>query len=298
MAWRYLNTHEIRLRILASLLSTGQSRKNEVILLAPFLILERDGPILTVTLNRPHERNAISESSHISEIEALCAEAAADDSLKAIVLTGAGSAFCAGGNVKLMRDKAGMFAGSPYRLRNNYRTGIQLIPLALYELEIPIVAAINGPAIGAGLDLACMCDIRIASEAAVFAESFVKLGIVPGDGGAWLLPRVIGMPRATLMTLTGETIDARRALEFGLVTEITPSEQLLASAKEIARRIAVNPGPATRLAKRLLREGQDMKLGPLLELSAAYQALVHHTDDHAEAVAAFLEKRPARFVDR
>src|SRR3546814_3536453 len=97
-----------------------------------------------------------------------------------------------------MPERAGMFAGSPYAIRNRYRTGIQLIPAALYELEVPVVAAINGPAIGAGLDLACMCDVRIAADTAVFAESFVKLGLVPVDGGAWLLPRVIGMARASL----------------------------------------------------------------------------------------------------
>lgn len=262
----------------------------------PFLLVERDGPIVVATLNRPQERNAISEGAHIAEIEDFCDRIDADDAIKAVVLTGAGTAFCAGGNVKHMRDRVGMFDGSPYQLRNKYRQGIQRIPHALYELETPVVAAINGPAIGAGLDLACMCDIRIASEGAIFAESFVKLGIVPGDGGAWLLPRVIGLARATLMTLTGDAIDTRTALEFGLISDVVPSDQLLSTAKAIAHRIAGNPGPAVRLAKRLLREGQDMKLGPLLELSAAYQALAHHTQDHEEAVAAFLEKRAPRFA--
>jgi enoyl-CoA hydratase/carnithine racemase len=263
-----------------------------------FLLVERHDAVVTATLNRPAERNAISGQAHIEEIEAFCASVAADASVKAVVLTGAGSAFCAGGNVKSMRDRKGMFAGSPLELRHKYRAGIQRIPLALYELEVPVVAAINGPAIGAGLDLACMCDIRIAAEGAIFAESFVKLGIVPGDGGAWLLPRVIGMSRASLMTLTGDTIDAAKALEYGLVSEVVTGEQLLATAQKIAARIAANPGHATRLAKRLLREGQDMKLAPLLELSAAYQALAHHTADHDEAVAAFLEKRPPAFTNR
>lgn len=263
-----------------------------------FLLIEREGAVVTATLNRPQERNAISESGHIAEIEGFCSAVAHDSTIRAVVLTGAGTAFCAGGNVKSMRDRKGMFAGSPLDLRNKYRAGIQRIPLALYELEVPVVAAINGPAIGAGLDLACMCDIRIAAEGAIFAESFVKLGIVPGDGGAWLLPRVIGMARASLMTLTGEAIDAAKALEYGLVSDVVPADRLLAAAKDIAARIAANPGHATRLAKRLLREGQDMKLGPLLEMSAAYQALAHHTADHEEAVAAFLEKRPPAFIDR
>lgn len=264
----------------------------------PFLIVEREGAVVTATLNRPDERNAISESSHIAEIENFCTQMARDGSVKAIVLTGAGSAFCAGGNVKHMRDKLGMFEGSPYELRNKYRAGIQLIPAMLYELEVPVVAAVNGPAIGAGLDLACMCDVRVAAEGAIFAESFVKLGIVPGDGGAWLLPRVIGIARASLMTLTGDAIDAGQALEYGLVSEVVPAGELLGRAQEIAARIAANPGHATRLAKRLLREGQDMKLGPLLELSAAYQALAHHSADHEEAVSAFLEKRKPSFTGR
>ena len=258
---------------------------------APFLLIERDGPVVIATLNRPDERNAISETAHSQEIADFCAAMTRDASVRAIVLTGAGKAFCAGGNVKHMRDKAGMFGGSPFEIRNRYRTGIQMIPTALYELEVPVVAAVNGPAIGAGLDLACMCDVRVASSRALFAESFVKLGIVPGDGGAWLLPRVIGMARASLLTLTGETIDAAKALEYGLVAEVVEPDQVLGRALEVAQSIAANPGHATRMAKRLLREGQDMKLAPLLELSAAYQALAHHTQDHAEAIAAFLEKR-------
>jgi enoyl-CoA hydratase/carnithine racemase len=264
----------------------------------PFLIIEREGPVVTATLNRPDQRNAITTQDDIEAITAFCAEIAADVSVRAVVLTGAGSAFCAGGNVKDMAAKRGMFAGSPYALRNGYRSGIQMIPMALYELEVPVVAAVNGPAIGAGLDLACMCDIRIASDNAKFAESFVKLGIVPGDGGAWLLPRIIGMARASLMTLTGDVIDAAKALEYGLVAQVVPADQLLTSAQDVARRIAANPGHATRLAKRLLREGQDMKLAPLLELSAAYQALAHHTHDHEEAVAAMLEKRAPVLEDR
>ena len=291
-----INISKRRSRRLAPATCTPSSER--VVILEPFLIVEREEAVVTVTLNRPQERNAISEAEHIREIEDLCESITADASVRALVLTGAGSSFCAGGNVKKMRDKEGMFEGSPYELRNKYRGGIQLIPLALYELEVPIVAAINGHAIGAGLDLACMCDIRIASETALFAESFVKLGIVPGDGGAWFLPRIVGMARASLMTLTGDMIDAATALDYGLVAEVVPPDQLLSRAQEVARRIAANPGSAVRLAKRLLREGQDMKLQPLLELSAAYQALAHHTADHEEAVAAFLDKRKPNFTDR
>lgn len=264
----------------------------------PFLIVEREGPVVIATLNRPEQRNAITTKDDNKAFVDFCAEVADDPTVRAVVLTGAGSAFCAGGNVKDMQARSGSFGGSPFEIRNNYRSGIQTIPMALYELEVPVVAAVNGPAIGAGLDLACMCDIRIASETARFAESFVKLGITPGDGGAWLLPRAIGMARASLMTLTGDMIDAAKALEYGLVVDVVPPDRLLDAAKGLAARIAANPGHATRLAKRLLREGQDMKLAPLLEMSAAFQALAHHSRDHEEAVSAFIEKRSPQFEDR
>lgn len=266
--------------------------------LDPFLLIERDGAVVTATINRPEQRNAITTQEDIEALTGFCAEVAADTTVRAVVLTGAGTAFCAGGNVKDMAAKQGMFAGSPFDKRGGYRSGIQTIPMAFYELEVPVVAAVNGPAIGAGLDLACMCDIRIAAKNAKFAESFVKLGIIPGDGGAWFLPRVIGMPRASLMTLTGDTIDAATALEYGLVHQVVPAESLIDTAKDIASRIAANPGHATRMAKRLLREGQDMKLPPLLELSAAYQAIAHHTHDHEEAVEAMLARRQPNFEDR
>jgi enoyl-CoA hydratase/carnithine racemase len=221
----------------------------------------------------------------------------ADTTVRAIILTGAGQAFCAGGNVKHMRERAGMFSGSPYKLRNNYRSSVQRIGPALYDLDVPVIAAINGPAIGLGLDITCMCDIRIIAKGAVVAESYVKLGIIPGGGGAWLLPRVVGMARASQLTLTGEAIDADTALAYGLVSEVLSADALIPRAKAIAASIAANPGHATRMAKRLLREGQSTSLPTLLEMAAAYQALAHHTDDHAEAVAAFLEKRQPEFRD-
>ncbi|TZG24651.1 crotonase/enoyl-CoA hydratase family protein [Sphingomonas montanisoli] len=266
--------------------------------MSPFLIVERDGPVVTATLNRPEQRNALTTDTDFRAIVDFCAEVSADRSVRAVILTGAGSAFCAGGNVKDMKAREGLFKGNPYELRDRYRTGIQQIPLALWELEVPVIAAINGPAVGAGLDLACMCDIRIASRSANFAHSFAKLGLVPGDGGAWLLPRVVGQSRAAMMTLTGDTIDAATALDYGLVGELAEAEALLPRARAIADRIAANPGHATRLSKRLMREAQDLSLKAVLELSAAYQALAHHTRDHVEAVDAFLERRPPRFEDR
>ncbi len=263
-----------------------------------FLQLERRGGVVIVRMDRPDTRNALSEPSQMQEFVDLCAQMRADASVKVIVLTGNGKSFCAGGNIKDMHARDGIFAGSPYELRNTYRDGIQRIPTALYDLDIPIIAAVNGAAIGAGLDLACMCDIRIASTKAVFAESFVKLGIVPGDGGAWLLPRIIGIPKASLMAFTGDTIDAEKALEWGLVEQLCDPQELETQAVALAKRIAANPGHALRLCKRLLREGQHMRLDSLLELSAAYQSLAHHTEDHQEAVAAFVDKRTPEYKDR
>jgi enoyl-CoA hydratase/carnithine racemase len=260
--------------------------------MSAFLLIEREGDVVTVQMNRPETRNALTDPSQMQEFTDLCNELRADLSVRAMILTGVGKAFCAGGNIKDMKDRAGIFAGSPYTLRNSYRNGIQRIPMALYELEVPIIAAVNGGAIGAGLDLACMCDIRLAAQSATFAESFVRLGIVPGDGGAWLLPRAIGLPRASIMAYTGESIDATKALEWGLVAQVAPDAELLSEARSLARKIAANPGHALRLTKRLLREGQHMRLDSLLELSASFQALAHHTEEHHEAVRAFLEKRP------
>ena len=265
---------------------------------SPFLVIEREGAIVTARMNRPETRNALTEPSQMQEIVDLCLSIRRDATVKVLVLTGVATSFCAGGNVKDMKERGGIFAGSPYELRNNYRDGIQRIPLALYELDVPIIAAVNGAAIGAGLDLACMADIRIASDRAVFAESFVKLGIVPGDGGAWLLPRIVGLPKASLMAFTGDTIDAAKALDYGLVAQVVPAADLEREAQALALRIAANPAHALRLTKRLLREGQHMRLDSLLELSAAYQALAHNTDDHREAVDAFLEKRPAHYTDK
>ena len=185
----------------------------------------------------------------------------------------------------------------PSALREWYRQGIQRLALAVYNLEVPTIAAVNGPAIGAGCDLRCMCAIRTASEAASFAESFVKLGLIPGDGGAWLLPRVVGMSRAAEMSFTGDTVGAPDAPACGLVSKVVPAERLMDEARALAARIAVNPGSAPRLSKRLMREGQHMRLEGLLEMSAGFQAIAHKTSQHVEAITAFNEKRKPVFGD-
>lgn len=259
-----------------------------------FLLYAQQGHVVTLTMNEPARRNPLTGNSAVPEFLAAIDRIHNDRSVRAVILTGAGTAFSSGGDIRDMeRQASGEVSGM--QIRQEYRTGIQKLPLALFNLEVPIIAAVNGAAIGAGLDVACMCDIRIASEHAKFAESFVKLGIIPGDGGAWLLPRIIGMSRASEMSFTGEVIGADLAATWGLVSRVVPADQLLATAHQLAERIAANPPHAVRLTKRLLREALHTRLDTLLEMAAAFQALSHQTDDHREAVSAFLAKRAPVF---
>ena len=261
-----------------------------------FVSFAVEGHVALLTLNAPARRNAISSFEDCEAVEAACRRIARDQEIRCVILTGADPAFCAGGDVKGMRDRTGiMAADGPAEMRENYRRGIQRIPLALWELDVPTIAAVNGPAIGAGLDLACMCDMRIASEKASFAESFVRVGIVPGDGGAWLLPRAVGLAMAAEMSFTGDPLDAQQALAARLVSRVVPHEALLDAARALAARIVRNPPGVLRMTKRLLREGQHMSLASLLEMSAAYQAIAQETADHREAVSAMLERREPSF---
>lgn len=261
-----------------------------------FLRYEQSGPVVTLTMNDPDMRNSVSNDT-AEDFVAACERITQDLSVRAVILTGAGTAFSAGGNLKVMKARLDVGLGDPAKLRYASRNGIQRIPLALYNIEVPTIAAVNGPAIGAGCDLACMCDIRLASETATFAESFVKIGLVPGDGGAWLLPRAVGMSKACEMTFTGDAINAQDALSCGLVSRVLHPDQLMEAAGELARRIAANPGHALRMAKRLLREGQHVRLESLLELSAGLQAIAFQSKQHEEAVNAFLEKRAPVYTE-
>tara|TARA_R110002072_G_scaffold2280_1_gene18803 strand:+ start:8926 stop:9723 length:798 start_codon:yes stop_codon:yes gene_type:complete len=251
--------------------------------------------IMLVTLNRPDIHNAISHKTMIDEIIDTCEYANQNKDIRALILTGAGKSFCAGGNIKDMRDKEGMFAGNEASIEQNYKEGIQRIPLAFSTLEVPIIAAVNGAAVGAGFDIAMMCDIRIASENARFAESFVKLGIIPGDGGAWFLPRKIGPARAAQMALTGAMIDVKTALDWGIISECLTPGDLLPRAWEIAHEIAKNPPLAVRQTKKLLQQSESLSLKDMLSLCAKTQAQLHKTDDHIEAVNALLEKRQGHY---
>lgn len=242
--------------------------------------------IVTLTLNAPETRNAISDLSMVEALLAALHSAQTDPLARVVILTGAGSAFSSGGNIKSMSRGQGLVDEVPAVTRQNYRNGIQRLPLAMEALEIPVVAAVNGPAVGAGCDLTLMCDVRIAARSARFAESFVKIGIVPGDGGAWLLPRIVGFARASEMALTGDMIDAATALEYGLVSRVVPEDELMDEAHAVARRIAANPPHAVRMTRRLLRQSWNHDLTTTLEMSAAMQALAHATDDFDKSIAA------------
>ena len=257
----------------------------------------RDGNVVLLTLNEPATKNALSPSM-IDRLLGQVDLINQDSSIGCVVLTGAGDSFCSGGNIKEMRDKVGMFAGSPVEVRESYRKGVQKIPLAIFDLEAPIIAAVNGAAVGAGCDLALMSDIRIASVDARFAESFLRVGLVSGDGGAWFLPRVVGLPRAYEMTLTGDFIDAEKALSWGLVSKVVSAHALLDEAMTLARRIAAHPPHSLRLSKRLVRDAQSLSLPHSLEMAAGMQAIIQHTEDQNEAVSALIERRPPVFHGR
>jgi 2-(1,2-epoxy-1,2-dihydrophenyl)acetyl-CoA isomerase len=263
----------------------------------PFVLYEKTGRVVTLTLNRPDTRNALAAHADCDALVEALQAANADPEVSVLILTGAGSAFSAGGDLKAMKLRNGIGPlATPADTRANYKKGVQRVARALAELEIATVAAMNGHAIGLGLDLACLCDLRVCAENAKLASSFVKMGIVPGDGGAWILPRVVGYARAAEMILTGDTFTAADALAAGLVNKVVPADQVMDEARALATRIAVNPHRSVRLAKRLLREGQHARFSDILELSAAFQALAHETADHQEAVDAFLEKRTPVFT--
>ena len=261
------------------------------------VLYERDEAVVTLTLNEPATRNAISPAI----IEALVEHTRrinADMAVSCVILTGAGEGFSSGGNVKEMKDRTGLFGGSPAEIRRGYWHGIQQIPLAMYELEVPSIAAVNGAAIGAGCDLATMCDIRIAGRSAVFAESFLRVGLVSGDGGAWFLPRAVGLSKAYEMTFTGDFLKAEEADRIGLVSRVVDDDKLMDEARALAQRIAAHPSHSLRLTKRLLRDSQHVSLPIALEMASSAQALVQHTHDQHEAVVAFVEKRKPKFERR
>jgi enoyl-CoA hydratase/carnithine racemase len=254
--------------------------------------LEIRNRVAVITFKRNDLRNALTGTALIEDILQTLAWVNRTEDVSVLILTGAGSAFSSGGNVREMSERGGIFGGSVQQIQDQYRRGIQRIPLAMEATEVPVIAAINGPAISAGFDLACMCDLRLASSTAIMGETFVNLGIIPGDGGAWFLQRLIGYQRAAELTLTGRLISAQEALGLGILLEVTEPDQLLGRTLELAAQIAAKPPQAVRLTKRLLKYAQRGTLSDFLDLSACFQGMAHHTNDHVEAINAFMEKRP------
>jgi len=259
------------------------------------LLFEKTGHIVTLTINRPESRNPLGDDGDGELFAEAAGRINADRDVRCAILTGAGKAFSAGGNLKAMRERAGSFAGPGVQIRERYRTGIHRMVRAIWGIDVPVIAATNGPAIGLGNDVACLADLRIAAESAIFGATFLKVGLVPGDGGAWILPRTIGMARAAELFFTGDTIDAATALQWGLVSRIVPGEMLMEEARALAARICRQPPDVLRMTKRLMREGMGTSFDTIMEMSAAYQSLAHLTSDHGEAVNAFFDKREPEF---
>ena len=264
----------------------------------PNVLLDIKDRIATVTLNDPERRNPITGNDMIEALLEKFAKVQAAPEVSVMILTGAGSAFCAGGDIKEMNDPDGVFRKEPLAAAQSYVDGVQKLPQALYNLDIPTIAAVNGAAVGAGCDLTMMCDMRIASEKAKFGEVFLNLGIIPGDAGSWFLLRRLGHQRAADLTFSGRMVAADEALEIGMVLEVVPHDTLLERARERAAVIAAKPPRAVRIAKRLMRNAERMDLPDFLNSAAAYQALMHQTEDHHEAVSAFIEKRKPHFTGR
>jgi enoyl-CoA hydratase/carnithine racemase len=264
----------------------------------PPLRVDLDGPVARIFLTRPDSLNLLGLEGDGEVFREACRAINLNREIRCAVITGEGRAFSAGGDLNEMKAKRGAFSGSGIDIRNAYRRNVHGIVRAIYDLEVPLIAAVNGPAVGLGCDITCMADLRIASDKARFGVSFLKIGLIPGDGGSWILPRVIGMSRAAEMLFTAEVIDAQKAEAWGMVSRIVPADDLMAEASALAERIAALPGHASRLTKSLLRQSQSIGLETALELSASNQALSHLTDDHLEGVSALLERRDPDFRGR
>lgn len=257
----------------------------------------QQGHCVTLTINRPDMRNALGEPGDGDVFTEACARINQDRSVRCVILTGAGSAFSAGGNIKAMQEGRPPFGGPGVHIADSYRQGIHRIIRSLWQLEVPAIAAVNGPAIGLGNDVASLCDIRIAAKSAIFGATFLKIGLIPGDGGAWLLPRQIGLSRASELLFTGKTIAAETAAEWGLVSEVVDDDALMATARAMADEICAQSPEALRAAKRLLRNGQSASFDTVMEMSATTQALMHQMSDHQAAISAMLDRVEADYKD-
>jgi enoyl-CoA hydratase/carnithine racemase len=249
--------------------------------------------VATITLNRPYRRNAFTLPMIHAWADAL-EDAARDSAVGAIVLTGAGAAFCSGIDLDVL---AGL-ENTPLARRVMLTDHIHRIPLICDRLDKPLIAAVGGPAVGAGMDMALMCDLRLVSESAYFSAAYVRIGVVPGDGGAYYLPRLVGVAKALELLLTGDRVDAQQALQIGLANRVVPDAELADAAHSLAARLAAGPPIATRMIKRLVYQSASIDLPTALNLVASQMGIAMLTDDHLEAVAALEEKRRPAFQGR
>jgi enoyl-CoA hydratase/carnithine racemase len=258
------------------------------------LLYEVRDRIATLTLNRPERLNALGDSLRDDLYDAVT-KAAADPDVGVLVITGAGRGFCSGGDVKSMseRDQTGQATATSERLAPIR----DRIILAMRDCPKPVIAAVNGAAAGAGMNLALACDMRIASTAAKFSQAFVKRGLAPDWGGTWFLPRVVGSAKACELIFTGDTIDAAEALRLGIVNAVVAPETLMAEARKLAQKIAAGPPVAIQLAKRAIHN-QDADLRAALEFETFAQGICRETEDAKEGVKAFIEKRAPVFRGR
>ncbi|MBP2231822.1 enoyl-CoA hydratase/carnithine racemase [Azospirillum agricola] len=248
--------------------------------------LERRGAVAILTLDAPRTRNAVTDPPVLDALVAALEAVGADRSVRALVLTGAGKAFSAGGNIHDIRNRRGMFGGPADQVRNAYREGVQRIPRAMAALEVPVIAAINGAAYGAGCDLVFMCDLRVAGESARISSNFVKLGLISGDGGLWFLSRVAGPAVAAELAFTGRAVSGAEALALGLVSRVVPDGDLLPVALALAGGIAANPPEAVRMTKRMLQQAGRVDLPTMLDMAAALQGICHAGEESRLAIAA------------
>lgn len=254
--------------------------------------------VATITFNRPEKMNAATFEM-AEELEAAFAEVDRDDDVRAVVVTGAGRAFCAGDDVEKAWGDPRMEA--TLRWLSDVRPGLTPEASMFLECRKPTIAAVNGAAVGIGMDFALLCDIRLASEHAKFSQMFVKLGLMADTTGYWRLPQLVGYAKAAELLFTGDLVDAREAERIGLVSEVLGADELLPAAQALAARIAANPPQSVRFIKEGLRRGVGRPYNELAEVgSFVANGLAHlfTTDDHKEAAAAFMEKRPAVFTGR
>ena len=248
---------------------------------------QRDGGVLTITLNRPDVLNAFNAAMHEALRAAL--EEAADDAVRAVVLTGAGRGFCVGQDLTEFRESPGDIGS---RLRENYHPNV----LAIRRLEKPVLAAVNGAAAGAGLSIACACDLRIAADSASFVPAFINNGLVPDSGGTYFITRLLGYARAFEWMTSGRKVTAAEAHAWGLVSEVVAADALAGRAAELAAEYAARPTRGVGMTKRLFSQALENTLEEQLELEAELQTSATQTDDFSEGVAAFLEKRDPKFT--